>query len=549
MDSAAAISSDTLAAIGRVVGALPQGQAVALDPADPDHRAAIDAALQAAGRTPERYPGLHAGLAAGSGVPGSVALVDQGVDENGRATATSWFAAANEPLYAGGTLFVLGGDNKLLATGHNSNVGEGFVPVSTDTATAAPAPGDGTLKTLSVNHSVTADGAVQFTALTSTAVADDNGANIKVSEPTLYPKVPQYVTIALGRDSQHQNPDADYIYTEPYNLATPWLIVPFLGFAELPYPIVGTPGQPIPNAVVSTTIYYVVGGNTLTVQLDPTYTPASKLANGIIMADPYTVQFNYPADGNSYDTTASLVYGQQSQTNETISYFLITLQIPVESSTGYMTFSVCSTDTPNKPSGQCQPVPNIMFWWHCVAEGTSVTLADGSTAPVETLTNFHRVATGKGGSLGVEATTRGAHEPSEDGVNAVYRLTTEGGRSLVATGKHAISTPGGLVALADLEPGAEVHADSGTDRVARLEPAPDSGVFYNLKLGDEGDRAEGRHDAETIATYIANGIVVGDHLAMNRHHRKRARDVEYMASRIPAAFAADYASAVADIRY
>ena len=549
MEASAAVSPEAAAAIGRLADSLPPGQPAALNPSDPGHWEAIDAALRAADRSPDRYPGLHAALTTAGGAPDGAVVVDQGVDKDGRATAMAWLAAANEPLYAGGSLFVLDGNNALLAVGHNSNVGEGFVPISTDSAGAAPAPPGGVLKTVSIGHSVAADGTVQFTALTSTAAVDDNGADIKVLEPTRYPKTPPNVIIALGRDSEHSNPDADYIYTEPYNLATPWLIVPFSGYAELPYPIVGTPGQPIADAVVSSTIFYVVGGKTLIVQLDPNYTPASKLANGIIAADPYTVEFNFPADGNSYDTTSSLVYGQQSQTNETISYFLITLQIPVDSPQGFFTFSVCSTDTPNKPSGQCEPVPNLMFWWHCVAEGTEITLADGSTAPIETLTNRHRVATGKGGSLGVEATARGAHDPSDNGVDAVYRLTTEGGRSLVATGKHAISTPGGLVALGDLAVGDEVDTDRGADRIASLEPAADSGVFYNLKLGDESDRAEGLHDAQTIATYVAGGIVVGDHLAMNLHHRQRARDVEYMSSRVPAAFAADYASAVADIRY
>jgi len=36
---------------------------------------------------------------------------------------------------------------------------------------------------------------------------------------------------------------------------------------------------------------------------------------------------------------------------------------------------------------------------------------------------------------------------------------------------------------------------------------------------------------------------------MNLHYRKRVRDVDYMVSRVPAAFAGDYAAAVADIRY
>ncbi|MBF0334660.1 MAG: hypothetical protein HQL40_13605, partial [Alphaproteobacteria bacterium] len=56
------------------------------DPADPVHRAGIEAALAAANRTPERYPALHAALSRATvGESGSsLALIDLGRDGAGR---------------------------------------------------------------------------------------------------------------------------------------------------------------------------------------------------------------------------------------------------------------------------------------------------------------------------------------------------------------------------------------------------------------------------------------------------------------------------------
>ena len=552
--SSTSLAAADLSAISSFIDLLPPGVATALDPSDSVHRVVIAAALAAAGRTAARYPALYAGLnQKGNGAADSLVLVDQGRDPSGRAAAMVWQAAADEPLCIGGTLFALDvTSGELLALGHNSNVGEGFLPVSTDTPSAR-ATGAG-IKVLAVNHSVSRSGQVRFTALGSTRALYDTDAVITVIEPTQTPKTPPNVVIALGRDSVHPNPDADYTFTEPYNMDTPYLIMPFVGTADLAYTIQGTVGQPITGAQLSTQIFFVTaGGATLNIPLNPTYTTAARLAAGVTMQSATLVEWNYPADGGSYQGTTSLVYNQQSLTNEQISYFLFTFQIPlVNAPVQTFPFAVCSVNTPNERPYQCKTVPNIKFWWHCIVAGTRIALAQGGEAPIESLDNRSRVKTGTAGlgELAIEATSRGTHSAiaGQSGPQAVYRLVTDAGQELIGTGAHPIMTPAGLRILADIAVGDAVNTVEGSAKVTRCNPIAWNGVLYNLKLGNDNDRTAGL-EKDAVCTYIANGIVVGDHLAMNRQHRLRSRDIDYMRSRLPPNLLADYSSALTDIRY
>jgi hypothetical protein len=356
------------------------------------------------------------------------------------------------------------------------------------------------------------------------------------------------VIIAVGRTSI--GTDADYYYFEPQNLNLPYLIVPFDGNAVLPYDIQGTLGQPVPGAILTTQIYFVSGGVTQSVPMNSTYTQnfAGKVTiNG---ADQSLLEWSYPYDSGSYTTTQSIVYDQQTLVNETVSYFFYSFEIPVTGSPApTYSFAVCSTNTPNEPSYQCFKVPNLMFWWHCLGAGTQVTKADGGEAAIETLTNEHRVKTPQG-DLAIEATSRGEHHASasDSGRNAAYKLVVDGGRELVGTGQHPIMTPSGLIPMSDLSAGDMVRTLDGDAKVISCTPVDANGMFYNLKLGDEADRAKGLKEG-AICTFAANGILVGDHMAMKAQQRMLARDVGHMSSRIPQGLVTDYASAVADIQY
>jgi hypothetical protein len=553
--TSSSLSSEHLDALSALADHIPTGTATALDPADPVHRAGIEAALAAAGRTPDRYPALFAALGgSGADAPDTLSLLDLGKDRSGNATAMTLHAGAIGNIYTGGTLFAFDGDSgELLASGDNSNVGDGVVAISTQTAAAQPA--GQSLKALSVNHSVTQSGATSFTAYATEATPVVSGdMTFDIEQPTLTPKNGQYLQIGVGRLPGNTNTDVDYYYYNSSNVSNPYLICPFLGSAILPYDVNGTPGQPLDGAATGALIYVSNGGTTTSYPVNTTYT--TNFANRVTMDSTNSQQvdwdYHYVA-GSYYTDTPSIVYAQCSIVNVSTSYFVFNFSVPVTGSPiSPYAFTVCSVNTPEESSPQCHKIiPQIMFVVHCLAHGTLITLADGSTAPIETLDNGHRVRTGSTpADLAVEATTHGEHEADADAAHgqAVYRLTTDAGHELVATGLHPIQTPDGLAQLDSLAPGDAVNTDSGTAKVASCQQVAYQGLAHNLKLGDEADRAAGL-DANAVCTFIANGIVVGDLLSQRAEHYRVTRDVELMRPKLPDSLVTDYASAIEDIRY
>ncbi|HYD37181.1 MAG TPA: Hint domain-containing protein, partial [Allosphingosinicella sp.] len=510
------VSADGLSALSRLLEGIATGEPVALDPSDPAHRGAIEAALEAAGRTPDRYPALHAALDGGAtAAADGLTLLDQGADRSGRATAMTLQAAGEGHVYSGGTLFAFDADSgALLAQGDNSNVGDGLVPISTRTATARPA-GEA-LRVLSINHSVTQAGDVRFTALATVATPIVSGdMTFNIDQPTLTPKNGSYVQVAVGRDDGHTNKDVDYWYLNQGNDDNPYLICPFWGTAVLPYDVDGTPSAPLPGAAVSAFIYVSTGGSAYAYPVDTYFT--RDFANRVKMdsTNSAMVTWDYQyQEGSYYTNTTSIVYNRCSLLNTSSSFFVFNFAVPVTGSPiSPYPFTVCSVNTPEESSPNCHKIlRQLMFVTHCIARGTLVTLADGSTAPIETLDNSHRVRTGGApGDLAVEATTHGLHQADADADygRALYRLTTDSGHELVATGLHPIQIPDGLAQLDSLAAGDEVVTDDGTARVAACEQVGSDGTFHNLKLGDEADRAAGL-DADSVCTFVANGIVVGD---------------------------------------
>lgn len=556
MTDLSSMSADSVGAANALADSLPHDKPVALDPSNPTHLAAIQAALEAADRSADRYPALHAALPTAGGDPDSLLFVDKGRSRSGNATATSWQSAPQGTLYNGGTLFALDpGNGQLVALGHNSAVRQGFLPVSTDISGAHPA--GGTLKLLAVHHSVSPSGDAQFTAMSSlatTAEAEMEEGLATVSVPTSTPihTNPTFVQIGVNRPWNPSNPptDCDYYYSDN-TVDNPYLIVPFTGSADLPYEIDGTLGQPIAGAVLLTQIYYQGGGQPIA--MNTTYTKNFQGTVQVSATDPYQVVWSYTyVAGQSYTNTTSIVYNSGPVNDLAYCYFYYHFEIPLKNApTPTLSFNVCSVDTPIEKTAQCTEIPNLKFTWHCLAAGTKIALADGGGAAIEEVTGEHRVLTGNGNAhLAVEATTRGGHRSAAgaSGPHAVYRLTTEEGHELTGCGRHLVQTPGCLVPLYDLAAGDEIATDGGNACVAECKAIDYEGTLYNLKLGDDGDRANGLAQ-DAVCTFIANGIVVGDAEAQVNEHNRLSRDLDHMKSVLPEHLHDDYASALADIRY
>ncbi|HEX8903739.1 MAG TPA: hypothetical protein VF771_02715, partial [Longimicrobiaceae bacterium] len=186
----------------------------------------------------------------------------------------------------------------------------------------------------------------------------------------------------------------------------------------------------------------------------------------------------------------------------------------------------------------CFKILDLQYWWHCVAGGTRVRMADGSEAPIETLDDHSVVVSGAGNdTAAVIATSRAPHHDN-DGRDPAIRLRTAGGHELVLSARHAVATPGGVVAARDLKAGDPVLTADGPQPLDAAEPERYDGIVYNLRVEPSGGREYG--------SYIANGIVVGDHLAQAAQFHARRHNPDFVLATLPQSHHQDWLSALAD---
>lgn len=365
------------------------------------------------------------------------------------------------------------------------------------------------------------------------------------------------IYIALGRTFPLNAPDCDYVYGSEQSWAgqaqSVPLMVPFAGTWPTQQPLANLNGVNFTSGVSVFTQIYPINSSGIGPASSSTPPDISKVtgdaATGIVTWDYHYVATDVPPTPNSliYETIPDSL--SQGGTALVLSAFYCQIQVPTVGDPGIAQLTVCSTDWPEGHSPTCYLIPPLSFWWHCLAVGSQVTLADGSRRPIEEVDNRCRVRTGyhREGSLGVEATTRGLHHRVRPGdpVSGIYRLTSAGGRVLVLTGGHPVVTRDGLVRASDLQVGMSLLSEDGPDEVMSLEPAEADVQFANLKLIDADDRARGL--ASTVGTFFANGLLVGDHAAMEQVHYNNTHSLDYMKARLPEHYHVDYASTLAAI--
>lgn len=583
------LSAQQKKSLASVLSQLPAGTPhVALDPTVNAHQQVINTFLELANKTADRYPALHASLAkqAKSGrrlkstAPADHAtVVDVGADRSGRATARTWVSpTGGSVLTSASTLVVDAETNEPLAFGTHTTVGARLTTASTATATAKPASGK--LRAITLYHSLPAANKPVRFGLVSAMATPNLGASaagstlpVNLTAPVITISGHTAIQIALNRGTPQPPFDCDYIFTGDNQVSNPYLLVPFVGNLQLPNTIAGYGANGFfasgGNLGVTATIYAAVtpGGASYASTASPV-NPTSLYGNISVVAaagdpvpaNPTTLYWNWPfVAATPQATNPALAFNTDNDANAILtnagttwvnSAFFFQFRVPILTGTGTSTytFNVCSYDTPNEVGSQCFQIPDLQFWWHCLAAGTLVTLENGRKLPIEKVTNTMRVRTGHGtASIGVEATTAGYHRARKDGrpSEAIYKLVTKRGRTLILTSEHPVATPRGLATPMHLKTGDEILSVTGPDRVKSCAPIAHSGEFYNLRLGDAHDRRNGV-SADAL-TFVASDLLVGDALALHRHHHATTHNFDLMRGRLPKSLHKDYASALADI--
>jgi len=539
-----------------------EGETVYLDPSNKKDRRLILMALEISGRTKGKYPNLHKALAKPQKYEGKaidkVHLVDIGKTASGKATATIW-ATSKVPTMIYGGVTLLFHKNKLVAKGDNMSVRSGFLSCSTRGVTAQDA-GD-KLHLLFVGHSTDDRGNTRFFSYTNSAptaaamvapkaspavaMATESSIQATIQAPVTLKGNPQ-VVIAVGRKSGVSPSNADYIYVESSNLSNPNLICPFKGNVAL----AGTIDLPSLTASDMLTNIIIVNGSGSAEYLDrdSTYTTdADMVAAFSVGSAPNVLEWNFPYDQLGYQKTKSIVYDKGSLTSELVSYFYYAFNsIPLDEGVS-PPFFVCSMNSPEEQSVNCTMIDDLMFWWHCLAKGTMVTLEDGSTIPIEDIDETYRVQTPQG-SMAVRATVLGMHDSSNEH-DKIFELNTECGKMITATSTHMIFMKNNQPRkIENIKAGDIIMTNDGVAKVASNEIIEHEGMFYGLVLGNEEELASKKYP-KNYASFYANGIVTGDHETMQYHINKTNNDLLFVASKMNKKLHTDLASALEDKRY
>jgi hypothetical protein len=304
------------------------------------------------------------------------------------------------------------------------------------------------------------------------------------------------IRIALGR-GQNQQDDVDYWYW--YGTPRTDYAIPFVGSVELTLP----PRLPLTENV---RVYGTLARRSTSRQGGYKELPDDqklKLLNSL-RASGNTLLWTLapPADRPPWGSMGEpLNWGPLSWATGEIDYVTVQLIIRLVGQEEPIAATIQSSDTPDDDE-QVDGTRNILplqFLWSCLAAGTPVTLADGTTIPIEEVVRGTVVRCGDGEAREVQQTVQFPHD------GEVLRLATDDGSRLVLSTNHPVATPTGIVTAGALAVGATVNVAGGTATVTEAELGRYEGILCNLSLslGGEPDPA--------ASTFYAAGVEVGDY--------------------------------------
>jgi hypothetical protein len=177
----------------------------------------------------------------------------------------------------------------------------------------------------------------------------------------------------------------------------------------------------------------------------------------------------------------------------------------------------------------------------CLAEGTQVTKADGTSVAVEQVKEGDKLlANGKGLALTVKTVLRGGE------TKPLVLLRDEQGGEVRVTETHPMVTAKrGVVQAGDLKVGDALLTRAGAKKLVGVERVPYTGTVYNFALGTEQELAHAGPEARTL---YANGFLVGDSQTQTELEKQKLVDVREVLARLDGAWHEDYRQAQARLK-
>lgn len=552
---AGALTAEEKSDLAEVLRIARPGLPTPLDMRRPEHRRFFLRQLRAAGYTPERYPQIHRATEAASKAPPPRATAGAGLAR--AATGASQMLA---PLAQA-------------AAGADPGLGSLVGPIQTLTSVGTQ---DGTNYSASALSSVPDEPyfsqlIVQLYDSSSNPIGDPSSVTSATQPPT------NLTTVANGVSQTSYAPvqsTATYFWQDQFGKAYHGVVSAVVTTAPTSItnlaPMPGA-GQSITKLCLGRTgtdcTYSPVGGSgtnvLMPVQGSITFassisTVSSTQTSLITMAKPDVGQgggctiaatSNFFGDPNTHINGGTISWNlapaqfqpaQGCLTPNAVAIYTLTLGLTVANQPTFVTITSDTTTDPQNPYFKI--IPQLQVFFSCLAEGSKVTLADGTTVAVEDLVVGQAVRVDAGGrTMVVESKLKGMEEIP------MVRLRTAGGRNLLITDGHPVMTPDGPVLAGLLKDGQTVMTQDGPDKLVSTEREKSARPVWNLNLG--APPADLNDPDVKGSTFFAEGIQVGDNLMQFVENRRRQQEhARLRARRAPPEWQRDIQSAIEDGR-
>lgn len=195
------------------------------------------------------------------------------------------------------------------------------------------------------------------------------------------------------------------------------------------------------------------------------------------------------------------------------------------------------TNAPGVPSEMpFLTIPPLWVYYSCLAEGTLVEAADGTTKRIEAIESGESVlTTAAGASMKVDSKLKGTEQVP------MVRLVTRNGYNLLLTDGHPVVTPNGVLLAGALKTGDQVMTRKGVSHLASATREIFAGSVWNLNLGPT---SEAHSRATDDTTFFGNGILVGDNQMQFFYNRKYKHQPELLRRVLPSRWHRDHQSYV-----
>jgi len=351
---------------------------------------------------------------------------------------------------------------------------------------------------------------------------------------TSTPRNANAINIGLGRrwSDQGQGSQFDYAWNESTQ-SHPVGKIPFAGSVTFDSPI-ATPLALDTNLFLTIYVANVLGGGGTKLDAQDMANVAATFT--INPSNPNQLMWSLPAGASTTDPGNPITFGSVTWPTDIEAFFYCGISVLLQS--GDLAYASVQSDLSQDEDaldGDLHIMP-IEFIWHCLAEETLVTMADGSTKPIlEVIAGDKVRSTAACGESEVLWTTRGIHHGKSRSIKCV------GKEAIIATDEHIFVSARGALKAREIEPGDLLTGPGGDVRVESVEviDEPDR-VYCNLGLSE--------HESVEIVAFVANGVYSGDTKAQKAAKAAQREDLEWMQAQLNPAFHPDFRSHIKGLK-